>query len=159
MADLKVAYGTSTALTITLNSKASSATAGQESTVVDNGTNKFLDALVQVTVKLATGTPANDKAVYVYAYGSEDGSTYTDNVTGSDASVTMRDPTNLVLIGVIPTPDSGGLTYEGKPMSVAQAFGGVLPRKWGIVVRNYSGVALDSSGNSATYTGIYATAA
>lgn len=161
MADIKLAYGSSTNLALTLASLASSATAARESTVVDNGTNKFLDALVQVHVKLQTGTPANDKAVYVYAYGSEDGTNYTDNATGADAALTMRDPSNLRLIGMIACPDSGGLTYKSAPMSVAAAFGGVLPRKWGIVVRNYTGVALSATeGDHAyRYTGVYQTAA
>lgn len=158
MADRKLAYGTSTAFTITLNSLASSATAGRESTAIDNTSNLYEDALVQVTVTLQAGTPGTDKTVYVYAYGSEDGSTYTDNATGSDAAITLRDPSCLVLIGVIPVPDAGGVTYESSPMAVARAFGGKLPRKWGIVVRNYTNVALHASaGNSATYSGVYGT--
>jgi hypothetical protein len=43
-------------------------------------------------------------------------------------------------------------------MSVAGAFGGRLPPKWGIVVRNYCGVTWHSSGCSAWYQGVYATA-
>ena len=158
MADIKTAFGTSTAMTITLASLASSATAGRESTVVDNTTNKFIDALVYVQCKLQTGTPANDKAIYVYAYGSEDGTNYTDNATGSDAALTQRVPTNLILIGRIECPDSGALTYKGV-FSVAQAFGGFLPRKWGVVVRNYTGVTLSATGgdHAVTYTGIYYT--
>jgi hypothetical protein len=63
MATQKQALGASAALTITLNSLASSATAARESTVVDNGTNLYMDALVTVIAKLAAGSPANDKAV------------------------------------------------------------------------------------------------
>jgi hypothetical protein len=157
--DIKTAFGATTALTITLNGLASSATGARESTVVDNGTNLYLDALVTVIFELAAGSPANDKAVYVYAYGSEDGTNYTDNATGADAAITLRDPTNLRLIGVIACPDAGGLSYKSHPMSVAAAFGGRLPRKWGIVVRNYTGVAGESSGCSASYSGVYATVA
>src|SRR3989304_5872418 len=73
MADIKKAYGTSTAITITLASLAHSDNAGRESAAIDNGTDKFIDALVQIAIKLAAGTPSADKAVYVYAYGSEDG--------------------------------------------------------------------------------------
>jgi hypothetical protein len=159
MADIKQAFGASTAITITLNSLASSATAGRESTAVDNGTDKFSDALLSVSAKLAAGTPANDKAIYVYGYASEDGTNYTDPATGADAAVTtVRVPTNLVLIGVIMAPDSGALTYKGV-FSVAKAFGGVLPRKWGVVIRNYTGVAFDTTGNSVTYSGVYHTSA
>jgi hypothetical protein len=39
-------------------------------------------------------------------------------------------------------------------MSVAQAFGGSLPTKWGIVIVNRSNVALDTTGNSAAYQGV-----
>lgn len=158
MANIKAEFGTSTAITCTLASLASSATVGRESTAIDNGTNKFIDALLTVSVKLATGSPANDKAVYVYAYASEDGTNYSGNATGSDASYTQQVPTNLTLLGRIECPSSGALTYRGV-FRVAQAFGGVLPRKWGIFIRNYTGLALDSSeGNHIkTYTGIYYT--
>ena len=156
MADLKVKFGTSTTIVLTQASLASSATGGRESTVVDNTTNLFIDALVYVKIKLQAGVPANDKAVYVFVYGSEDGTNYTDNATGTNAAITLRDPTNLRLIGVIACPDSGALTYNSGPMSVAGAFGGLMPRKWGIVIRNYTGFALSAteSDGSASFTGI-----
>ena len=157
MADIKKAYGTSTAITITLASLAHSDNAGREGDAVDNGTNKFIDALVQIVIKLAAGTPSADKAVYVYAYGSEDGTTYTDNATGADAAITLTDPPNMKLIGTIRCPAAGGLTYESQPMSVAKAFDWILPRKWGIVVRNNTNVAFDTTGHAAKYTGIYFT--
>lgn len=144
MATVQTAYATPTTLTITLTSLASSATAGRESTAVDNGTTLYLDALVQVKTKLAAGTPANDKAIYVYAYGSVDGTTFPDTVTGVNAAITLNDPTQLRLIGVINATTSAQVCLS-EPMSVAQAFGGILPETWGIVVRNYSGVALSST--------------
>ena len=155
MADLKIKYGTSTAFTLTLASLASSATVGRESTAIDNTSNLYVDALVYVKVALQAGAPANDQTVYVFVYGSEDGTNYTDNATGTDAAITMRVPSNLRPLGVISTPTNGA-TYPGGPFSVAQAFGGVMPRKWGIVVRNYSGQTLSATeGNHAyTYTGI-----
>jgi hypothetical protein len=155
MANIKEALGSSTAITITLNSLASSATAGREATAIDNSSNLYLDALVTAILKIAAGTPANDKCAYIYAYASEDGTNYTDNATGSDAAITLRDPTCLRLIAVVPMP-AASVTYKAI-FSVAQAFGGVLPRKWGIAVRNYCGIALDSSGNSASYSGVYST--
>lgn len=151
MAETKVAYGTSTAITITLATLASSATGGRESTAIDNTSNLFDDALVYVNFVFPNSAPANDKAVYVYAYGSEDGTNYPEAITGSDANYTRRDPTVLRLIGVVPVPTQN-LTYKSNPMSVAAAFGGILPRKWGIVVQNYAGQTLTSG--SASYTGI-----
>jgi hypothetical protein len=159
MTDFKLQWGTSTGITCSLASLASSATAGQESTAIDNTTNRYIDAMVLVSVKLATGTPGNDKTVYVFAYGSEDGTKYTDNATGSNASITLRQPPIMRLIGTIPCPDAGALTYESQPMYVAHAFGGKLPRKWGIVVLNYTGVTLSSTEGDHTksYSGAYYT--
>lgn len=157
MSDIKQAFGSSAALTITLASLASSA--ARESVAVDNTSDLYEDTLVTVIVTLAAGGPAGDKAVNVYAYGSEDGSSYTDNATGSDAAITLRSPTNLRLIGVISAPDSGGLVYKSNPMNVAVAFGGVMPRKWGIVVENATGLAFHTSGCSASASGVYHTVA
>ena len=146
---MKIAYGNSTAITITLNGLASSATAGRESTAIDNTINKFLDALVTVTLKAADAALANDKAAYVYAYGSEDGVNYSDLATGLDAAHT---PKVSPLIKVIPLEQN---VSQRVIFAIAQAFGGVMPRKWGIIVRNYSGQALAAAGNSVSYTGIY----
>jgi hypothetical protein len=156
MSDIKQKFGTSTAVTITLASLASSATAGRESTAIDNTTNLYLDALLYVQCKLQTGTPASDLSIYVYGYASEDGTNYTDPATGSDAAITLRDPTNLRLIGILSTPDSGGLTYKGV-YQVAHAFGGQMPRKWGVVVRNYTNITFSATGSdhAISYTGIH----
>jgi len=155
--DLKNKYGSSgQTITVTLASLASSATAGRESTVIDNSSNLYRDAIVTVKVKLQSGTIGNDKAVIVYAYGTVDGgTTYTGNATGSDAAYTMDDPTVLVPIGVIPTPTQS-LTYTGT-FRVAHAFGGVLPEKWGLFIRNYSGIALSATGSdhAVKYQGVY----
>jgi hypothetical protein len=161
MADMKLAYGSSTAITISLASKTSSATVGQESTAIDNSSDLFVDAIVQLTIAFQSGTPSADETVYVFAYGSEDGTVFTDNATGSNASITLRQPPAARLIGTIPVPDSGGLTYEGQPMRVAAAFGGILPIEWGIIVLNYTGVTFHATeGNhQKTYTGIYYTSA
>lgn len=156
MATRKISYDTSTAITITLASLASSATASRESTSIVNTTNLYIDAMVYLAIPLQTGTPANDKAIYVYFYESEDGTNYTDNATGTDAALTLRSPTNLRGPFVISTPDSGALTYKAVIGSVASFFGGVMPRKWGIVVNNFTGLTLNATeGNLIkTYTGI-----
>lgn len=157
-AEIKVKYAaaSATAITITLNSLASGA--AREGTAVDNSSALLLDALVQVTVTTPALTPAADKAVYVYAYGALEATSpeypSDDNgITGVDAAYTPNDPTNLKLIGVIPVL-TASKTYRSEPLSVAAAFGGILPVKWGIVVLNKSGQALAASGNSAKYMGI-----
>lgn len=157
MADVKQAYGASTALTITLDSLA--AAGARESTAVSNTTTLFGDAHVTVIAALSSGSPTGDKAINVYAYGSEDGSTYTDNATGSDAAITLRSPTNLRLIGVVSAPDSGSVTYNSHPLAVSPAFGGTIPSRWGVVVENQTGLAFAAAGCSASFSGVYHTVA
>jgi len=160
MANIKLEYGAaSQAITCTLASLANGS--ARECTAVDNGTNKFLDALLYLALKLATGTPASDKALYVWFYSSEDGTNYSDNATGSDAGVTLRSPNNFRGPFMIQTPDSGALTYKQVIPSVAAFFGGVLPPKWGFVIENKTGLALDATEGNHTkeYRGVYATSA
>ena len=125
---------------------------------VDNTGNLFVDVLVQLKIKLVTGTPSGEKAIYFYAYGSEDGTDLTDNASGLDAIITLRLPTNLHYLGILYTPDAGGLSYISHPMSLMRAFGGFgLPRKWGIVVVNNTGISFSSTegDHRKAYTGVY----
>lgn len=156
MAEVKLKYATSSNLTLTLASLADNAS--RESTVVDNSTNLYLDAMLYLKIKV--GTVANEKAVYCWFYGSEDGTNYTDAITGTDAAFTMTTPTNLRGPFIVSTP-SNSTTYKSVVGSVAAFFGGVLPRKWGIVIENQSGAALDSTeGNHGySYSGITETVA
>lgn len=157
MADIKQAFGSSTTITITLASLA--ANAYRSSLAVDNGTDKFLDALVQVKVKKASGSPAGSKVIDIYAYGSEDGTKYTDVVTGVDAVITPTFRNNLKLLVSIKAT-TANQEYISDPLSIASAFGGVMPRKWGIIVENNDdSVAFSSTGgdHEVKYTGIFAT--
>lgn len=146
---LKVTYASSASITITLNSLGSAS--ARESTAIDNGTNLYLDAHVRVSVSV--GSVSGSPQVLVYTYGSEDGSTFPDPATGSDAAITLENPTVMRLAGVIPTPTSSKV-YESDVISIARLYGGVLPRKWGLVVVNTTGAALAGSNNSASFTGI-----
>lgn len=158
MADIKAKYGGSNqSITITLNGLANDAK--RESAAVDNSTNCFLDAMVQV--KIATNASADstgDKSVYVYAYGTaDDGAGCSGNASGSDAAF-GTDPqqlNNCRLIGVIHAPMQN-LIYESDLMSVGAAFGGLLPQRWGIIVHNKTGQTLKTSDCSAVYQGLYA---
>lgn len=152
MSTRKIAYAASVGITCTLDSLANAG--ARECTAVDNGTNLYLDAILDINIPLAAGTPtANTAAINIYFYSSEDGTNFLDNATGADAAVTLRSPTNLKGPAVFPTPDSGGLTYKCLIESVARMFGGLLPRKWGFVVQNSTGLAF-STGCTKTYTGI-----
>lgn len=158
-----IAYAASTAITCTLASLASSATAGRSSAAVDNTTNKYDDAMVTVAVKTSASALANDKAVYVYVYGSEDGTNFNGSsaeAEGTDVAVTLDSPTNLKGPVVISCP-AISTTYNTVIGSIAAFFGGIMPRKWGLVIQNYTGQALDATEGShiKTYTGITYTSA
>lgn len=149
-------------MTVTnLHSLASSATGGWQSDVVDNSSNLYLDALVQVILDFANTSPANDKAAYVYVYGGLETS-YTNPASGSEGTITLTSiastAQNLRLLGVMPYNTADEIV-ESSIFSVATAFGGVLPTKWGIVIMNYSGAALHSSGNTVKWVGVKATVA
>lgn len=157
MSTIKSLYGTSNqAITCTLTSLANN---GQQGSVaVDNTTNLFLDAILHVKVKSNAASTSTTGYVNVYAYGTADGgTTYSDGVTGTNASQTLTSPPNLRLIGVINVV-ANATVYQSSEMSVAAAFGGILPDHWGIVVENKSGAALDASIGSAWYQGIQAQA-
>lgn len=155
--DLKLKYGTSNqALTISLGSLTNNS--ARQSTYVDNATNVFVDALVSVILKTgASGTAATGYA-NVYAYATVDGgSNYTEGATGTDGSITLVSPTNLIRLGSINLV-ADATTYKSGPFSVAAAFGGQLPARWGIVIENKSGGTLSATGgdHSVVYQGVYA---
>lgn len=162
MATVKVGYAgaAATAITCTLASLGSGS--ARESASVDNTTNLYLDAQVQVKVKTNGSAPTGDKAVYVYVWGVVDTSApmYPDRVTGSDAAITPDNPTQLQWLATIFCP-AASTTYVSVPKSVSEKFGGVLPGKWGLVIVNATGNALDATGGShaVSYQGNLATSA
>jgi len=154
----KIAYAASASITITAASLASSATAGRSCAAVDNSTNLYDDAELTVAVKTSASALANDKACYLYFYASEDGTVYggsSAEAVGTDVAVTFDSPTNLYGPIAIACPASS-VTYRKVIPSVAAIFGGVLPKKWGFVLQNYTGQALDSTAGNHLfqYTGI-----
>jgi len=149
MSTIKELLTNNQSITCTITSLANN---GQrQSTAIDNTSNQDLDASVMVKVKSAGSSVSATGSVNVYAYGSSDGgTTYSDTCTGTDGAVTLTSPPNVKLIGIINVV-ANSTTYIGGPFSVAAAFGGILPGKWGIVVENKTGAALDASVGSAIY--------
>ena len=170
MALNKIAYGASAALTISLDSLAGAS--ARASAFVDNATNLYVDALVSIRFTLnATGTTGDHGCVNVYAYASEDGTTY--GPSGGPSAKEAIDGTNkAIVVNFSPAPSTlwglriglvqiqtgaAGVVYVSPPFAVAQAFGGVLPRRWGIVVENRCGIAFAGTGHTASYTGVFST--
>lgn len=146
----KPSYGSNTALTITLASLANSttlATGYRQSAAVDNTTNLFADAVIYGHVT-SNATPTANAAYFLYLVWSNDnGSTYSNNASGSDAAYTSPDSdANLVQGSVSITTAVASLVSYFKPFSFCQAAGLLfLPQKWGVILKNASGAALTAT--------------
>lgn len=128
-----------TPITISLASLASGA--WRQSLFVDNTTNDFLDVWVQVNAKTG-GTAAGTVDLWLYA-SIDGGTTYTDGASGADAAFTATD-TPQIFLGRLQTP-TATTQYHSSLFSVQQAFGGNVPPRWGLLVHNTNGGALDST--------------
>jgi len=144
--------------TITCSIASLTNNSARQSTVIDNSSNLYIDALVFIQIASPSASTSASGFVEVFAYGTVNGgTTYTEGCSGTDGSLTMVSPTNLRPLGIVNVV-ANSTTYYGGPFSVAQAFGGILPEKWGIVLRNSTGGTLNSTeGNHAKlYQGVYA---
>ena len=152
---LQPVYGTADSLvSITLTSLG--AAGFRQSLAISNVVTRYLDVLVQLTVKTGASTPTDSRAVMVYAYGGvpyASGTYYPDGITGTDAALTdviaigggtNAVPQHLVYVGAVETP-TAATTYTGGPWAVAKGFGGWLPSIWGIVVLNATGQTLSAT--------------
>jgi len=154
MATTTVNHSTVQTVTITLASLADAAY--RQSLVVDNDTNGYLDAQIGGSIQTGT-TPTVDTNIEIYAYASYDGTNYTAGASGTNAGYTADGEEGLLkLLEVITVDTTTDQDYIWGPVSVAQVFGGILPIKWGIVIKNSTGVALNSTGtnNEVQFIGI-----
>lgn len=118
-----------------LNSLASTSTAA--SSAIDNSTNLFLSAIIQVSL-IPNATTNATGYVNVWLIRSTDGGTTYDS-TG-------------VLLGTIPMPSVANTTTIVQSLSTELA--GPLGTSWKVAIENRTGQALKSSGNSVQFTGI-----
>lgn len=133
--------------TITLASLASDTNlvAGQEGTAIDNNaTDDAIDAEVGGFVTTGT-TPTANRQIEVWVYGSYDGTSYSGGASGSNANLTPQAKSLMQLLRVIPTSSTSNQKYTWGPFSVAAAFGGSMPRKWGIYMVQNTGAALHAT--------------
>lgn len=139
-----------------LAAKANSATVGWQSDSVGIRQHKATDVEIGVKISMANTTPANDKAVYIYiapwwyngsTWYSASGGTITQ-LSGANSSYTIATPNNLRLLGV--------LSYTTQNMVLQDVFTlssifARMPDAFSIVVVNFSGAAIHTSGNEITY--------
>lgn len=151
-------YGTAT-ITCTLTSLGSAS--WRQSAEVDNSTNKYIDAMVGGQVQ--AGALSADGTMDVYAYGTWDGTSYTGGVGNTDQAITWGTTgstsvygyQNLPLIksvAIASTDDNEVINWG--PYAVAPCFGGVMPTKWGIVIKNNTNTAFGTTTSSIVYQGI-----
>jgi hypothetical protein len=167
----QTSYVASSALTITsFNSLASdgSLLAGASSAVVDNGaTGGPLALLITAQIKNGT-TPTTAKEVDLYAWAKLDDSTYPDNITGSDATVSASS-SEVTSAGVFkplvswPSSTTTGSTYPTGwhtlgGVELGAAYGGFLPRYWGVWIVHNTVAAFAASGHVVTEKGLYVAA-
>jgi len=155
--DILIKYGTN-GQTITCGFEGLANNSARQSTAIDNSSNTFVDALVFIKIKTGASGTASTGYANVYAYGTSDGgTTYTDGASGTDGAITLTSPPNMRIIGIINIV-ANSTTYYGGPFSVAAAFNGVLPQKWGIVIENKCGGTLDATAGNhfAKYQGVEA---
>lgn len=141
------------------NSLASSTTTGMAECAArtTDTTKNVIDAQVRVTVTVGAITPAATTIVAIYAYGSIDGTTWpggassNEVIDGTDKALTVSSLGNgLRYLGQI-LAHTASIAHTSEPFSIAAAFGGALPVKWGIAIQNQTGAALAASGNSVGY--------
>lgn len=167
-ANINIAYGSSSALTITLASLATSSTllAGRQSTVVDNTSNLYLDYLIGGIITVGT-TPTTLTKIEMHVFAAvNDTPTYPDSLGASDAAYTAtnaevkRCGLKLMKVSdVVSTTSNVGYWFPAS--SVAAMHGGVCPHKFGVAVFHNTGVNLNATGGNHVISAkpAYATAA
>ena len=146
--------GSYTAVTVTsLQSLASSATAGWQSGRISNVSVLALDYNIAVRLTTANTAPANDQAAYVYistAMSTDGGTTWlhddqgtTTLPTGSEGTTTIASPNNLKLLGIL-NYKTQNMTMQGNFL-LSNAVGQFMPEGFSIIIINFTGAALSTS--------------
>lgn len=158
-------YSANTAITFDLSSLASSSTfvAGRESTQVDNTTNVYDDALVNVKgiTGHASTAPTVGQMIALYAWGADTslGTTAIDVLDGTDSVETLSHVSVLNSLRFVAAPTvtvaTAGLVYYIQPFSIAQLFGGIMPKFWGLyIAHNHTGALAAAQTGLFSYNGI-----
>jgi hypothetical protein len=140
MANIEALYGSATTISVTglaTLANGSSAT----SATIDNTSDLFLDAVLEVEAATASGAIATGY-IEIHIKGSVDGTDFDDDNNDKWAGTI-----NLVTAGV---------ATRRRIVSIASSFGGAMPPFWRVRIRNTSGAAFTAA--SVAYRGIKAQA-
>lgn len=166
-ADVKIAYGASATITISPENVASSSTfvAGVESDVIDNTSNKYVDAIVGGTWTCGT-TPTTATQVLVYVISvRDDAPTYPDVFDGTASAETLTSAgvgRGFAKLGAVIDVDSTNSNRAYDVLfTVAALFSGVMPLKWVLFITHNTAVNSNSTAGNHVwkYTGITYTVA
>lgn len=143
-----ITYSSPATITMPLASKTTGQ--GERSDAIDNSTNRYDDALVSLTVK--PGTISAGAYIQVMAYSSVDGTNY--ETAGSTAGAYNTLTGGEKILGYM-IPAASTTAFTGV-FAVAQAFGGVLPPRWGIIASqvNCGTLSATESDHVKSYVGI-----
>lgn len=163
-ADVKIAYGSTTAYTITLAGLAESATrvAGRESNSVVNTSNLYLDYMIAGYITTGTSPTANE-IIDVCAVGANSSTpVWPDVFDGTDSAETITS-TNIKnhicrFVASIAVASTSDVAYPFGPISLAQLFG-VCPTHHVLFVSHSTDVNLNATGGNhvINYIPVYAT--
>ena len=163
MATSKIAYGSATPIVIT-SADGNANGVWCSSALVDNATNLNIDCMVGGSLQVGT-VPAGGGTIDIYAAGSWDGVEFTAGCDMGDSDITWGTTGSSHINGEFDLPLLGSISVnEGDddkdivfgPFSIAQAFGGNMPKEFAIIIENNTGAALHGTGtnNHLEYTGI-----
>lgn len=162
---LTTTYSADTAITLDISSLATSSTflSGIESGEVDNTTNQYIDALVNIDgiTGHATTAPVIGQVINVYVWGSDVSlaTTAIDTLDGTSSAETLS---HAGVLNALRPGGSAGVTVATaallhyiQPFSVAALFGGIMPKFWGLyVAHNHAGALAASQSALFSYNGI-----
>jgi len=168
MAETKITYGTPTDLAIT-SADGNGDGVWCSSALFNNSVSLFMDVLVGGSLQVGT-IAAGGGTIDIYVAGSWDGTEFTGGCDAGDADITwgttgstyVGGEFDLILLKsltVDATDDDNDIVFGA--FSIAQAFGGVMPLEFAIIVENNTGAALHATGanNHIDTTGITYTTA
>lgn len=164
-ADVKLAYGADTAITMDLSALSSSSTftSGRESASVDNSSAKYLDIRISGTYISGTSPSSGGETRLYLITPYEDTPTWPDQFTGSDSN---RSVTSSNILDTLPFVWSGTVTSSSNgtypivsALTLAQVLG-FCPKTFSLYFTHAHGVALRTiagNTNSLYYQPLYAT--